>query len=139
MRDHSILPPDWRNPNPASVSLHLGGRQNRAWGLTVMSGRWRPGSGKDPRPGCELGGRRTGLPAVRQPSRRHRVPALPGAYGHGWLPSVEEGDDGEDALVGVQGGGDSELAEDTVDVLFYRTLSYPKGLSDPGVGLTRGH
>jgi hypothetical protein len=61
------------------------------------------------------------------------------ACGHGWLPGVEEGDNGEDALVGVQGGVDSELAEDVVDVLFYRTLRYPEGLGDPGVGLTGTH
>ena len=32
------------------------------------------------------------------------------ACGHGWLPGVEEGDNGEDALVGVQGGVDFGLA-----------------------------
>jgi hypothetical protein len=61
------------------------------------------------------------------------------ACGYGWLPGVEEGDDGQDALVGVQGGVDFELAEDAVDVLFHRTLRYPQGLGDPGVGLTLGH
>jgi hypothetical protein len=61
------------------------------------------------------------------------------ACGHRWLPGVEEGDDGQDALVGVQGGVDFELAEDAVDVLFHRTLRYPQGLGDPGVGLTLGH
>lgn len=61
------------------------------------------------------------------------------ACGHGWLPGVEEGDDGQDALVGVEGGVDFELAEDAVDVLFYRTLRYPQGGGDPGVGLTLGH
>jgi hypothetical protein len=61
------------------------------------------------------------------------------ACGHGWLPGVEEGDDGQDTLVGVQGGVDVELAEDAVDVLFHRTLRYPQGLGDPGVGLTLGH
>ena len=102
-------------------------------------GRRRPGSGKDPRPGCGLSGRRTGLPAVGQPSRRLRAPVLCRACGHGGLPGVEEGDDGQDALVGVQGGVDPELAEDAVDVLFHRTLRYPQGLGDPGVGLTLGH
>src|SRR5580693_7147089 len=62
-----------------------------------------------------------------------------GACGQGWLPGVEEGDDGQDALVGVQGGVDFELAEDAVDVLFHRTLRYPQGLGDPGVGSTLGH
>ena len=104
VRGDSSLPPRWQHPNPASVSLRLEGGQNRAWGLAVISGCWRPG-----------------------------------VCGLGWLPAVEEGDDGEDALVGVEGGGDSELAEDAVDVLFYRTLSYEEGLGDPGVGLTRGH
>ena len=61
------------------------------------------------------------------------------ACGYGWLPGVEEGDDGQDALVGVQGGVDFELAEDAVDVLFHRTLRYPQGLGDPGVGLTLSH
>jgi len=88
-------------------------------------------------PRCGLSGRRTGLPAVRQSSSRLR--GSPGTCGDEWLPGVEEGDDSEDALVGVQGGGDSELAEDVVDVLFYRTLSYPEGLGNPAVGLTRGH
>jgi len=29
VRGNSSLPPRWPHPNPASVSLHLGGRQNR--------------------------------------------------------------------------------------------------------------
>ena len=36
MRDNSSLPPRRPHPNPASVSLRLGGRQNRAWGLTII-------------------------------------------------------------------------------------------------------
>ena len=104
VRGDSSLPSRWQHPNPASVSLRLEGNQNRAWGLTTISGRWRPG-----------------------------------VCGLGWLLGVEEGDDGEDALVGVEGGGDSELAEDAVDVFFYRALGYEEGLGDPGVGLARGH
>ena len=49
------------------------------------------------------------------------------------LAGFEEGDDGEDAPVGVEGGGDSELAEDVLDVLFDRAVGYPQGLGDPGV------
>ena len=84
--------------------------------------------------------------SFRLEGNRHRAWGLAvisasrsGLCGHGWLAGVEEGDDGEDALVGVQGGGDSEFAEDAVDVFFYRTLSYEEGLGDPGVGLTCGH
>lgn len=46
---------------------------------------------------------------------------------------LREGDDGEAAPVGVEGGGDSELAEDVVDVLFDRAGGYPEGLCDSGV------
>jgi hypothetical protein len=56
MRGNSSLPPRWPHPNPASVSLHLGGRQNRAWGLTVIPSRHRPESGKDPPPGSAPSG-----------------------------------------------------------------------------------
>jgi YVTN family beta-propeller protein len=33
VRGNSSLPPRWPHPNPASVSLHLGGRQNRGLGV----------------------------------------------------------------------------------------------------------
>ena len=39
----------------------------------------------------------------------------------------------EDAPVGVEGGGDSKLAEDVVDVLFDRAGGYPERLCDSGV------
>jgi len=38
MRGDPSLPPRWQHPNPASVSLRLGGNQNRAWGLTAIFG-----------------------------------------------------------------------------------------------------
>ena len=138
VRGDSSLPRRWPHPNPASVSLHLGGRQNRAWGLTVISGRRGRDRAKIPGQVADsaVAGQVCQLCASPPGASARRFSR---AYRHGWLPGVEEGDDGEDALVGVQGGGDPELAEDAVDVLFYRTLRYPEGLGDPGVGLTRGH
>ena len=41
--------------------------------------------------------------------------------------------------MGVEGGGDSELAEDVLDVLFDRAVGYPEGLCDAGVRLPLGH
>ena len=55
------------------------------------------------------------------------------------LSGFEEGDDGEDASVDVGGGGDFELGEDVLDVLFDRAVGYPEGLCDPGVRLPLGH
>ena len=55
------------------------------------------------------------------------------------LSGFEEGDDGEDPSVDVGGGGDFELGEDVLDVLFDRAVGYPEGLGDPGVRLSLGH
>src|SRR5262250_929788 len=55
------------------------------------------------------------------------------------LTGIEECDDGEDASVDVGGGGDFELGEDVLDVLFDRAVGYPEGLCDPGVRLPLGH
>src|SRR6516225_9511428 len=51
----------------------------------------------------------------------------------------EEGDYGEDAPVDVGGGGDFELGEDVLDVLFDRAVGYPEGLCDPCIRLSLGH
>src|SRR2546421_4146724 len=51
----------------------------------------------------------------------------------------KECDGGEDASVGVGGGGDSELGEDVLYVLFDRAVGYPEGLCDVGVRLPLGH
>ena len=55
------------------------------------------------------------------------------------LSGFEEGDDGDDASVDVGGGGDFELGEDVLDVLFDRAVGYPEGFGDPGVRLPLGH